>query len=298
MRKTKNKISKSFMLNPYAIVTLIILLFYVISVLLPMAWGFWTATKSRIDYNGNHLGFPEKWHFENFVKAFQNYMVPVFKNGVDRNYYIWHMLLFSLLYAGGSALVSAMTCCLVAYVTAKFDFRFSKVIYGVVLVTMTLPIVGSLPSEIQMIKALGLYDSFFGMWILKANFLGMYYLVFYSTFKGLPKDYDEAAKIDGASNLQVLFRINLPLVKNILLTVMLIKFIEFWNDYTINVTYMPSFPTLAYGLFAYTNSAAPAVNNTPMRLAGCFILIVPILIVFVIAHDRMMSNLSVGGVKE
>lgn len=116
--------------------------------------------------------------------------------------------------------------------------------------------------------------------------------------QGMPKDFSEAAYIDGASNLQVMLRIAFPLVRNTFLTVMLIKFVEFWNDYTVTITYMPSFPTVAFGLYEYSMSAKPAINNTPMRLAGCYVLIVPVLIVFLIFRNRLMSNISMGGVKE
>jgi len=277
----------------------VLLAIYVISLLFPTLWGFITSFKSNAtDYLSNTLGFPKKWKFGNYVTAFNNYMIPVFKNGQESDYYIESMLLFSVLYAVGSAFFSALTCCLAAYATSKFNYKFSKVIYSVVILTMTLPIVGSLPSEIRTIKALNLYDNMIGMWILKANFLGLYYLVFFTTFKGLPKDYSEAAYIDGASDFTVLFKISLPLVKNIFMTIMLIKFVEFWNDYTVNITYMPSFPTLAYGLYDYSISTKPQINNTPMRLAGCFILMIPVFTVFIFTHDRIMSNLSVGGVKE
>ena len=291
----KNKNQKSFMRNPYAIVTLVVLVVYLIVLLFPMFWGFWTAAKSNTDYLDNQLGFPKKWQFVNFWDAFTNYSVPVFKGGKSTIYYAEMLLLFSILYAGGSALATTITCCIVAYVTARYNFKFSKVVYGIVLVTMTLPIVGALPSEIQMVKNLGLYDTIWGMWILKANFLGMYYLVFFATFKGLPKDYDEAARLDGAGNFMIMMRIALPLVKNIFMTVLLIKFIEYWNDYSINVTYLPSYPTLAYGLYEFANSTR---YSTPERLAACFILIIPIVIVFSYTHDKMMSNLSVGGGKE
>lgn len=284
--------------SPYAIVTLCILILYVVSLLFPSAWGLWTAMKSNLDYLGDPLGLPDTWHFENFLTALDNYMVQVFKDGRTYYFYIESMLLFSLLYAVGAAFFTTFVCCLVAYVTSRFNFVFNKVVYGIVIVTMTLPIVGSLPSEIQMLKKLNLYDNIVGMWVLKSNFLGLYYLVFYSTFKSLPKDYSEAAYIDGASNFVVFVRIGLPLVRNIFFTIMLIKFIEFWNDYTATLTYMPSYPTLAFGLYEYSFSAAPEINNTPMRMAGCFVLAVPILIVFLFTHDRMMSNLSMGGVKE
>ncbi len=204
----------------------------------------------------------------------------------------------SLLYAVGSAFVSTLTCCIVAYVTTRFRFAFNSVIYWIVIVTMTLPIVGNLPSELQLLKLLGLYDHIYGLWICKANFLGLYYLIFFATFKTIPNDFSEAAHIDGASNIKVLLSIALPLVKSTFMTIMLIKFVEFWNDYTVTLTYMPSIPTIAYGLYTYSFSTIPEISNTPMRLVGCLILIVPILIVFVFCHKKLMGNISMGGIKE
>ena len=163
---------------------------------------------------------------------------------------------------------------------------------------MTLPIVGNLPSELQLLKLLGLYDHIYGLWICKANFLGLYYLIFFASFKTIPNDFSEAAHIDGASNIKVLLSIALPLVKSTFMTIMLIKFVEFWNDYTVTLTYMPSVPTIAYGLYTYSFSTIPEISNTPMRLVGCLILIVPILIVFVFCHKKLMGNISMGGIKE
>lgn len=285
-------------LNALTVVILVLLFLYVLSLLVPMLWTLYTAFKSNLDYLENALSLPRVWHFENIVTALDNFYVPINRNGEIVNYYIESMLLFSVLYAVGSAFFSTFTCCIVAYATASFNFRFNKIVYGIVVVTMTLPIVGNLPSELQILKALGLYDHIWGLWICKANFLGMYYLIFNAAFRSIPKDFTEAAYIDGASNLRVLLSIAMPLVAGTFMTVMLIKFVEFWNDYTVTLTYMPSIPTLAFGLYAYSFSAKPAVSNTPMRLMGCLILMIPVLILFVAGHKRLMGNISMGGIKE
>ena len=61
---------------------------------------------------------------------------------------------------------------------------------------------------------------------------------------------------------------------------------------------MPSIPTLAFGLYSYSFSARPEISNTPMQLMGCLILLVPVLIIFVAGHKRLMGNISMGGIKE
>jgi ABC-type glycerol-3-phosphate transport system permease component len=208
------------------------------------------------------------------------------------------MALYSVIYAGGCAFVQTLATCIVAYATARFDFKLSKIIYSTVLILMVLPIIGSLPSELQLTKNLGLYDTLFGPLVLKFNFIGMYYLVFYATFRGVPKAYTEAAKIDGASNMRIMTRIILPLIKNTFLTIMLINFVAYWNDYQTPLVYIPSYPTMAYGLYLYNFSTISEISDTPMKIAGCMIVFLPILIVFIIFQKRLMGNVSMGGIKE
>ena len=129
-------------------------------------------------------------------------------------------------------------------------------IYTVVVVTMVLPVVGNTASELQLVKALGIFDTIPGNWIQKFNFLGMYYLVFYATFRGIPNDFAEAAYVDGAGETHVMVRIIFPLVANIFVTVMLIKFIGFWNDYQTPLLFLPTHPTIAYGVYYLTVSFA------------------------------------------
>ena len=151
---------------------------------------------------------------------------------------------------------------------------------------MILPIVGSLPAELQMAKNTGLYDSIWGLWIMKANFLGMYFLVFYDGFKGLSMTYTEAAKIDGVSA-----------VKNIFFTVMLVNFIGFWNDYQVPLLYMPSYPTVAYGMYNMANTRENNLSSVPMRMTGAMLMFIPIFTLFLIFQKRLLGNLTVGGIK-
>jgi ABC-type glycerol-3-phosphate transport system permease component len=163
---------------------------------------------------------------------------------------------------------------------------------------MGLPIVGSLPSEIMMAQNLGLYDQMWGVWLMKANFLGMYFLVFFASFQSLPKDFAEAARMDGASNFRILFQISLPMVRNTFFVVLLLKFIDFWNDYQTPMIYLRSFPTAALGIYSFSFSYGTQSSWPPMKITGSMILLLPVLIVFLCFHDKMIGNVSMGGIKE
>jgi multiple sugar transport system permease protein len=132
---------------------------------------------------------------------------------------------------------------------------------------------------------------------MRGNFLGMYFLIFYGGFKALPMAYSEAAKIDGAGNMDVLVKIILPLVKNTFFTIFILHFIAFWNDYNTPLVYMPSYPTIAYGLYFVTNNSVNGMSATPMRMAASMLMLIPILVLFLTFHKRLLGNLTVGGIK-
>ena len=132
---------------------------------------------------------------------------------------------------------------------------------------------------------------------MKMNFLGMYFLVFYATFKSLSWGYAESAFIDGASHWTVMTRIMLPLVKTSFLAIFILNFIVYWNDYQAPMLYLPSYPTMAYGLFYMKFIATQGFGKIPMQLTGCIILSIPSLVLFIAFQGKLMGNLTVGGLK-
>ena len=288
--------------TPTTIILMSVLILYSVSLLLPILWGLSTSLKTDLDFYLNPFWLPDgwfwNWQWSNYSYAFMNFVVKVEAGAGFRIIYMEEMFLYTILYAFGCAFFQSFVCCVVAYMVVKFDYFFSKVIYTVVIVAMILPIVGSLPSEIQMSRALGFFDTIWGMWIMKSHFLGMYFLVFHAMFRGIPKEFADAARVDGAGNFQVLFNIMMPLVRNTLFTVILLNFIGYWNDYQVPLIYLPSYPTIAYGLYLFNFSTINSLSTIPMKITGCMIMMLPILIVFLIFRNRLIGNISIGGLKE
>ena len=271
---------------------------YSVSMIYPLFWALITSVKEQYDFLDNVLGLPAKILTENFATVIEYFEVPAQRGDIQEFHGFWQMSLNTILYVGGCSLTSTLIPCITAYATAKFpQKKMSSIIYGIVIVTMMIPIVGSYPAEIDMLQKLGLYNTLLGTWVQKANFLGMYFLVFHAAFKGLAKDYSEAAEIDGANEFTVMTRIMLPLVKNAFFTVFLVKFVEFWNDYQMPLLYLPSRPTLSFGLYYISNNTANMISTIPMRMAGCIIILIPIVIIFTIFSDKLMGNITLGGVK-
>jgi ABC-type glycerol-3-phosphate transport system permease component len=283
----------------FFLILFVLLVIYAIGLLAPIVWAFFTSFKSQTEYEfmENVIHWPTQWTFSNYIEAYKKFYVRVYdaQGNPLMDYYMPGLFMNSFLYAIGCAIAGTLTPCLVAYVTARFKYKLSRVIYGLVIVTMALPIIGSLPSEIAMSKSLGLFDTFVGLWIMKANILGIYFLVFYAQFASIPKDYVEAAKIDGASNTRILWQIMMPLIRGTFWTIFLLNFIVFWNDYQVPMIYLPSHPVAAYGIFEFQQSLE--LNYVPAKLAGIFIMTLPILILFLIFNRKIMVNVTTGGIK-
>lgn len=267
--------------------------------ILPSGWAKYAAEWT------NGRTYETKWTF-NILTVIQNFKLhqsmSYLNNGVldlkEHDVYIYDMFLYSMLYALGCATAATLVPCATAYVCARYPFKFSKILHSVVLVVMIIPLVGNLPSELQMVKSLGLYDKIYGLWIMKANFLGLYFLVFYNLFRAFPASYFEAAKVDGANNFTIMTKIAFPLIRNTFATVMLINFINFWNDYQIPLMYMPYYPTMSKGLYDLMHGTAEKeFQNTPYRLSAAILVIVPVLLLFLAFQKRLLGNLTAGGVK-
>lgn len=298
MKKSKEK-HESF--SVITVIMLVVLCLYALSMFIVLAWAIMTAFKDNDDFRLNVIGLPKKlvWNFSYIFKMFR---IRV-KTPTGAAYATMGMMYVnSVLYAVGCAFFKVMVTCITAYMCARFPYKFSKVVYTTVIVAMVMPIVGALPSEISMAQTLGIYDTVWGMWIMKSNFLGMYFLVFYNVFKTFSTGYVEAAKVDGASNMRVLIQIVMPLVMNTIFTVLIIDFIIYWNDYQAPLIYMPSHPTISYGAFRliFNSKDATGGNNLstmPYRMTIAILMVLPIMVVFLAFHKRLLGNLTVGGLK-
>ena len=286
--------------NALTVIMLICLVLYSISLLGVLVWGLMTSFKGPIDFSDHPYQLPQKI-VNNMKIVLQEFKLEntITADGLSmRTVTLPQMFLYSMLYALGSATAATIIPCVTAYACARFPFKFSKVLYTIVIVAMIIPTVGNLPSELQMVVTLKLYNKIYGLWLLKANFLGMYFLVFYGVFKSFPASFTEAAKIDGASNWTIMVKIAFPLVMNVMSTVLLINFINFWNDYQTPLLYLPAYPTVAYGLFQLNMGAVRGkMANVPAKMAASLLIVIPTVVLFIIFQGKLLGSLTVGGVK-
>lgn len=309
MEKTKIKSKNKRKFNVFMLIIGLILLLYAVSVLMLVYFGLITSLKSDLELDFNRFGLPGMYgenpsvsfQFSNYSNIFKYFFIKVStKSGGSRYVPIEEMFLNGFLYAFGGAVVQAFVQYLMAYISSRFKYKFCGIFYWIVIFTMVFPTVGSTASGLYIAKVFNLDDSIWGMWIMKSNFLGVYFLVLHAQLSAFPKDFSEAAKIDGAGNFTIMMKIMFPLIANTFITIVLLLFVAGWNDYTTPMLYMPNVPTIAFGLYwlCLETSVPDVIKNTPSSMAGCIAMMIPMLILFLFLHKRLMGNLSMGGIKE
>ena len=284
-------------MDAFQIILYVIVAVYCLSMVYVLLFGLINSLKDATDFEWlNPFGFPHKefgWKFDNYSKVLKEFKVSSMSMGGEEVGFMG-MFVNSLLYAVFMSLFSMATQIMVAYAIAKYDFRLKPLLYGVAVIVMLLPIIGSLASEVQMADTFNFRNNLLGICLMKCKYAGLYFLVFYATFRSISWTYAEAAQIDGAGHLKIFIEIMLPLIKSTVFAVFILLFIEFWNDYYTPMIFLPQSPTMSYGLFVFqTDNRA----SQPIQLAACLLTCLPILVLFVVFKNKIMGNVTMGGLK-
>lgn len=275
------------------ILVFVIFAVYAISLVFPFIWLIVNSLQDKLTYQlnaitGEAFALPEKLDFSNYEFAFSK----LESGGTNIFGMFFNSIWYTVFIAGGGILACSCT----GYILAKYHFKASDVVYSVIIFTMTIPIVGTTGATFRLANDLGVYNTPFFAAMISLTGYGMNFLVLYGFFRNVSKSYAEAAFIDGASHLQVFLKVMLPQAFPIMTTLAIVSSISAWNDYNTVLLYMPSFPTIASGMFSVSRTL-PRAGNTPAYYAALVISILPVMIVYISFSDTIMKNFSVGGLK-
>ena len=285
IKKSFQRTSKDFLAAK--IVVFVLFALYVFTLIFAMLWAISASLKSQTEFNQNLNGLPKAWLFSNYAKAFS----AVQANNTNMFGMFWN----SLWYSCGGAFLTVFTSSVTSYIVAKYKFPGRNLIYGIALVTMMIPIVGSFPSQYRVYDTLKIMDSPFILITAAAGF-GFEFIVLFSFFKTLSWTYAEAGFIDGASHLKVFFRIMLPQALPVIGSLFIVAVVNRWNDYMFPTLFMQSYPTLSSGLYIFQLEMTRGINY-PVLFAGLIVSVIPVIILFVCFQKTMMESMSVGGIK-
>lgn len=248
----------------------------------------------------------------------RHFTLKVIAETIDAMDY-WKTLGNTLLLNIGCSLVQVFSCALTGYGFARFRFKGSRLLFGIVIMMILVPPqVISLPLYTQFryfgikgLFSLNLIDSRLTMYLpaLTANGIraGLMIYIFRQFFRGMPRELEDAAYIDGCGPFRTFLSVMLPNASAALLTVFLFSVVWYWNDYYVSSTFFTDTKTIALMLTNLDNELKMNLFNDPTvqisprdqivwKEAGCLLSIAPVLIMYVFLQKHFTEGIERSGI--
>lgn len=282
----------------------------------PFLYTAINAIKSYSDaYDATVVWVPKSIDFSNIEAAFK-----VFD--------FWNSLKNTLVYEIVASLIQFCTCAVAAYGLARFKLKGKKIMMGMLIINILVPVMMIITPSYVNFSHLDLFGIFGGIsdligtdirpnlvgtpWVFYLPALlsiglkgGLFIYIYIQFFKGLPKELEEAAWIDGAGPWKTFLRIVVPSSGSVAITVLLFSIVWHWNDYYLAQMYMKE-PTLAVAVNNYSGNIASSVlgldvstirmMDVQILLSGCLLFILPLLIFYLIVQKKFIASIATTGI--
>lgn len=206
----------------------------------------------------------------------------------------------SLIFAVGSSAVSVMVSALAAYALARIRFPGSGIIYVGLILSVALPQIAVLVPLFEIFQTFGLINTHQGLILLMSSLMLPFTIMTLVSFiVQLPFEIEEAAFIDGASNVQILTRIVFPLIRPALATMFVINFIISWNELLYPLVFAQRIATkpLSLGLMELSADASTFTRPWDLMSAMSVMIVIPVLILVLFGQRMIIAGLARGAVK-
>ena len=206
-------------------------------------------------------------------------------------------LLNTIVFAGAVTIISVFFDSLAAYGLSRVDFKGRGILLAVLIATMMIPAMALLIPVYKLLGSMGLVNSYLGIIIPRMADVGGIFLL-RQFFISIPKDLDNAARIDGAGEFRIFAQIILPNAVPAILTVGMFNFMGNWNDllWPLIMTSKPETRTITAGLAMLTGHGS-SVTPYGVVMAGALISALPLLIVFFFVQKRFVEGIAMTGMK-
>lgn len=253
--------------------------------ILPFIFVFLNASKSAAQSNQPDFSLPDQWQFwENLVVVVQ-----------ARDYALLLAYFNSTVITVGAISLLVIFSAMVGYILQRRPSRTTQVVQFVALTGLMIP--PAVVPTIWVLQQVGLFKTIHGMILIQVAYgLSFCILLFRAFIATIPRELDEAAIIDGAKPLQIFFRVILPLLKPVTVTVIVVQTIFIFNDFTHPLYYLPGRENITVQLTLYNFQSQ---FNTQLNLLFMNILLItiPPLLVFIFFNRQIVAGMTAGGVK-
>jgi len=263
-----------------------LLIIWAIVVLFPFYWMILSSIKSYAAYNSEYIPkfFTLNPTLENYVLAFTS--VPLAK-------YFLNTIIFTVI----TTLIMVVVVILSAFAFSRLEFKGKNLVFTIFLSLMMIPNELVIITNFVTITNAGLRNSFAGL-ILPSITSIFYIYLLKENFEQIPDELYKAAKVDGTSDFKYLWKVMIPICKPTIVTVLILKVIECWNSYVWPrlITDDENYYLLSNGIQTIRESGFGR-ENIPAMMAAVVVISVPLIILFLIFHKKIMEGVSRGGTK-
>ena len=257
-------------------------------ILLPLGWMITVALKP--DY-APVFTFPPQWfpttdwHWENFSRALLDADRPFLRYTIN-----------TLIIVAGNIVGTVFSCALVAYAFARLRFRGREFLFNLLIITLLIPWQTLMIPQFLMFFKIGWYGSYLPL-IVPAFFGNAFFIFLIRQYmRTIPRELENAARIDGCNHFQVFWHIVLPLCKPVLAVCVVFVFLGEWNDLLGPLIYLDSNEkfTVAIGMANLVTSGDPALN---LLMAANLIMMLPAVLLYFFAQDKLIGGIATVGLK-
>lgn len=260
-----------------------------LTLIFPVLWMFVSSLKTTDEYIfESAFVLPKVLQWKNYSEAF-------IKLKVGQTNFAG-MVFNSIWTTGLSTVLGIIVPAATGYVFSKYRFRGRDAMYAIFIAALMIPLVGTTAASLKFYQSIQLYDTPFFIVYCGIDGFGSSFLIYYGFFKSVSWAYAEAVQIDGGGPFTIFFKIMLPQAAPVMLTFAITHGIASWNNYQLMLMYMPSYPTVASGLFVY-KATLHSTGQYTVYYAGLIISMIPAIVLFSIFSNRIMGSISIGGLK-
>jgi multiple sugar transport system permease protein len=268
------------------IITYTLLGIWALIVLFPFYWMLLTSVKSYGSYNAEYVPkfFTLSPTLQNYADAFTQ--VPLAR-------YFGNTLIFALITTAAMLVVIVLA----AFAFARLDFKGRNPLFSLFLSLMMIPNELVIITNFVTITNLGLRNTFTGL-ILPSITSVFYIYLLKENFEQIPEELYKAAKVDGTSDFKYLMKVMIPICQPTIVTIAILKIIECWNSYVWPrlITDNEKYFLVSNGIQAIRENGFGR-ENIPAMMAAVVVISVPLIILFLIFHKKIMAGVSRGGTK-
>lgn len=264
----------------------IIMILITLMFIYPVIWNLISSFKTNTEFMLDPYAMPTALHFENYVRAFQKANVSTY-------------FLNSIIVVVISVLFSVIFVIPASYVLGRYKFFGSKIIINVFMACLFIHAAYIMVPLFLIMNKLNVTDNLIALSLLYAVLRFPFSIFILTGFmQSIPRDYEEAAKLDGCNNFRILCSIIVPLAKSGIATVIMLSVMYFWNEYPLAMVLITDDKkkTLPLGL-ANLFEVQQYATDWSALFAALIIVLIPTVLIYLIGQKYLLTGVNVGGVK-